>query len=421
MCTTRTLVHGFLGALLVAGTATAAPTEGGKDGLFPGARLLHKFPTEVYRLPLLLPTDNGTRLLLWVDAFDPTPMSRFPMDPLPDPVFDLIGWDVAGGKEVFKLAYPKEGAPYSPLPGSMVAPGAAIPFGTLALSPDGKRLASLSTSYRMVPGKVVHEATTQIKLYDVENRKWLPPESASYKDVRPQMLFAPDAALVILKEATCSVQEMGKPKPRLTFDIVRAPSYKANPINVIGDAVVSPDGALLAVAADGMVTVYDLTTGKKVFQAARAAPEAKTTFGQVTQGVSLAFAPSPSEQKLLAVEVVTGPPKSFVVARAFDLKEKKEVAQHVLAKEETKAPAAGFNPVVPTWGRAYAYFSGKGEPRVLFDGKVIDAANGKVLHKFDPEAGLVLSRDGKCLVRLTRARKDDKKMAVEVWGLDGDK
>jgi hypothetical protein len=108
------------------------------------------------------------------------------------------------------------------------------------------------------------------------------------------------------------------------------------------------------------------------------------------------------------------------VARLLDLKEKKEAARFTLAEQDVKANPLGGNPVPPDWGRAYAFFTSKGEPRVLFDGKLIDGTNGKVMQTFDPGAGLILSRDGKYLVRLTR-KKDDKPMGVELWGLDEDK
>ena len=137
--------------------------------------------------------------------------------------------------------------------------------------------------------------------------------------------------------AVITIQELGKDKPRVTFDIVREALWAKNTeAYAIRDAAFSPDGSQLAVAADGLVTVYDAAAGKKLFQAERAAADAK------------------------------------------------------------------------------------GDPRILFDGKVIDGATGKQLQKFDPGAGLILSRDGKYLVRLL-VTKDPKKLGVEVWSLDNDK
>jgi hypothetical protein len=429
MSTTRTPTRGFLNALLAlvaagmvaAATQAAPPKESkeGKDTLLPGAKLLHKFSHKVYRIPALMTTDKGTRLLVWVDAFDPTPVRRFPHEPLPDPVFDLIVWDVAANKELYKMSYPKEGAPYSPADPTTSSVTTSIPFGSLALAPDGRQLAYMTTTHKMVPGKVEHEATTHVKLFDPDARKSRQAVSTEYKGhPRPQLLFAPDGALVILTETSCRVVEPGKDKPRASFELERAPVFKTNPgSNVIRDGVLSSDGSRMAVAADGLVTVYDVAAGKKVFQSSRVAPEAKTTFGQVTGQVALAFAPSPSGQKLLAVEVIVGPPKSFALARVFDLKEKKEAGRHVLAEQETRKDALAQT--FPQWGRSYTYFTAQGEPRVVFDGKLIDGAGGKVLEKFDPRAGVLVSRDGKYLVRLTR-KNDEKTMGVEVWGLDYD-
>jgi hypothetical protein len=120
---------------------------------------------------------------------------------------------------------------------------------------------------------------------------------------------------------------------------------------------------------------------------------------------------------LLAVETVLGPPKSFVLARVFDLKEKKEIARKVLVEQKTTGSPTSTPPV---FSRAYAYFTAKGEPRIVFDGKLLDGASGKVLSKFDAGAGLVVSRDGKYLVRLTHMQ-GDKQMSVEVWSLDNER
>jgi hypothetical protein len=187
----------------------------------------------------------------------------------------------------------------------------------------------------------------------------------------------------------------------------------------ICDAVLSPGGSQLAVAAEGIVTVYDVVAGKKLFEAPRAAPDAKGNSSYNNERVSLAFAPGKDEQKLLTVEIVTGPPKSFVLARLFDVKDQKEISHATLAEGETKVGAFG-GVDGPKWGRAFAYFTSKGEPRILFDGKLLDGGTGKVLGEFDPGFALMLSRDGKCLVRVTTT-KDVKKWAVELWNLDNEK
>jgi hypothetical protein len=411
----RTLV---LAVAAVAAIARAAPADESKDGLLPGAKLLHKFPKEVYRTPVLLETKDGPRLLVWVDAFDPGAPTRFPGEKPREPQFDLTFWDVTASKELHKLSFPKETLP--PIMCSNYT--MTIPPGSLAFSPDGKQLACVSTTSKPVPGKVVHEITGQIKLYDPSERKW---QTATSPEVvgtnAPYVLFAPDGNLVVLKETSCRIHAPGKDKPSTSFDLTRASTYKTIPVYYgMHSVVLSPDGSRLAVAVDGMVSVYDTAAGKKVFDADRAAPEVKTTFGQMPVGTSLAFAPSADEQKLLSVEVVLGPPKSFVLARLFDLKEKKEAGRWVLAEEETKGDRFGRGQKPPAWGRAHAYYSARGEPRILFNGKLIDGASGKTLQTFDEGAGLLVSRDGKYLVRLTRT-KDEKKFAVEVWGVDYDK
>lgn len=308
-------------ALILNSTPPASAGEKSREELFDGAKLLHKFSDKVYRVPAFFGTDKGERLLVWIDKFDPMPQPKFPSDRLPDPSFDLVFWDVAAGKEVQKMTYPKDQAPIMPAAPAppVIAPVLTGSLGSMALAPDGK-LAAVFYTYKMVPGKAVHEVTAHIKLFDPETRKWQTlgtPENAD-KDV-PYLLFLKDGALVILKDNKGRVLEPGKDKPRLTFDVARAASAKMSPrFNTFRELVASPDGTRLAVAADGQIAVYDLTTGKRVFEPSRAAAESKSPTGTQVERVSLAF--SADGQKLLAVEQKLGAPKSFVLVRVFDLK-----------------------------------------------------------------------------------------------------
>src|SRR6266849_5204130 len=180
----RTRLQSLARALVIGVIAVAIPAaraEDGPDKAFPGAKLVHKFAKEVYRVSVLLDTEKGPRLLIWVDEFDPLTPPRFPGEPLKDAVYDLIIWDVKAGKELHKMSYPKDGAPHSPVNPDMANAAMIGPFGMLAFSPDGKKLAALSTTYKMVPGKVVHEATTRIKLIDLANNKSQPANATEYK------------------------------------------------------------------------------------------------------------------------------------------------------------------------------------------------------------------------------------------------
>src|SRR5262249_12094297 len=146
-------------------------------------------------------------------------------------------------------------------------------------------------------------------------------------------------------------------------------------------------------------------------------PKGNSSAAQVNR-VSLAFAPRPKADTLLAVEIVTGAPKHSVVARVFDLAGNKEKSRQVLAQEAAKAATFG-GALPPNWGRAYGYWNSKGEPRVIFDGKLLDAATGKTLQQFNSSYGVIVSRDGKYLVRLI-GKEGDKKLRVETWSLDTD-
>jgi hypothetical protein len=419
MRTTRTSIRSFVLALLtilaiglVPTAAPAAPPGNPKDALFPGAKLMHKFPKEVYRVPVLVTTDKGPRLEVWFDAFDPEPPPRpgqiSGLGGLPDPRLELLIWDPIANKELHKLSYPKD-----PIAFPRVSSGLERD-GRMAISPDGKRLASKTITYMSRRGSPFGDFTTRIKLIDIETHKAR--QGTEHKEEKApsatavHLLFAPDGALITIRGSTCTIQEPDKEKQRTTFELTRAADFKTKEYWFkIQDVVVSPDGSQLAVAADGTIIVYDLATGKKLFEASRAAPEPKKGGDQWSGDVSLAYAPSASEAKLLAVESVVGSQgaqKDFVLARLFDLKEMKEMGQWAVEQHS---------------GVVSAYYTAKGEPRILSAGKVIDGVSGKELHQFDPGACTFVSRDGKALVRMTKKKKEDKTMAVEVWTLDNDK
>jgi WD40 repeat protein len=410
-------------AILAIGRVTAAraaPPDNPKDALFPGAKLVHKFPKEVYRVPVLVATDKGPCLEIWFDAFDPEPPPKAGQIPgiskLPEPRIDFVIWDPIANKEEHKLAYPKDPLAFPHVSSRLERDGG------MALSPDGKQLASRTSTYTPRPGSPLGDFRTQIKLIDAETQKVQ--LGAEYTDEKAPsatpvyLLFAPDGALVTIRGSTCSILEPGKEgkeKPRTSFELTRAADYKTKWYwCMIQNVVISPDGSQLAVAADGTIIVYDLTTGKKLFEAARAAPAPKKGGDPAPLDVSLVYAPSARDPQLLAVESVGAaqgapgapPQKEFVLIRLFSLKDQKEVSKWTLS--ERSGVVSGF-------------YTAKGEPRVLANGKLIDGASGKELHKFDPGVSTFVSSDGKALVRMTKKKKDERPMTVEVWTLENEK
>jgi hypothetical protein len=428
MRTIRTFIRSVFLALLtilaislITASAPAAAPDDTKDPLFPGAKLVHKFPKEVYRVPVFVTTDKGPRLEIWFDAFDPNPPPKPGMIPgtygVPDPKLDMLIWDPIANKELHKLAYPKD---------PLVFPAATGTSGLnrwMAISPDGKRLASQSANYKPPKQGVVYGGwTTQIKVLDIDSHKAT--LISEYKEeqvggaTEVHLLFAPDGALIALRGTTCTVYEPGKEKPRTTFELTRSANWKKDWVLFsFQDAIMSPDGSQLALAVDGTIIIYELATGKKLFEATRAVPEPKGGGDLYTVSSSLVYAPSASEPKLLAAEMIVARPsgglgqkeetkKPFVLVRQFDLKEMKETSKATVGEKR---------------GDVSAYFTAKGEPRVLYDGKIIDGEKGKELYKFDPGAGAYVSRDGKALVRTIKKKKDDRTMTVEVWSLENDK
>ena len=76
----------FIGLLIIlvgGGLGLAQTSSKGNKELLPGAKLVGKYPAEVYRVPAIFVTDKGLRLLVWSDESDPNPKPPFPGAPIP--------------------------------------------------------------------------------------------------------------------------------------------------------------------------------------------------------------------------------------------------------------------------------------------------------------------------------------------------
>jgi hypothetical protein len=418
MITTRILRSGLLAALLTAWTFGDLSAQAPKDVPIPGAKFLHKFPHEFYRLPLLFSSGEANRLLVWVDKNDPKLFADFDFkNPVKIDV-ELIAWDLAKGEEVFKVGFPKDLAPVIPTTFTeghlSLAPNSSDWF---ALSPDGKKLAQpVVTAYQPFPGSIGKQAVTEVKAFDLYARKSAPAGGKKYTGMQnPNIFFTPDGNLVVLAHKECSTFEPGKTKPRKTFAISRSAAYSMTINAKVNDTVLSADGSKLAVAADGMLHVYDFVTGKVLYQGVRVVPEIKPGPGIAPHVKMAALAFAPTSDKLLVVESVYAPPKSFVQSRYIDLKEKTELNKTRLVDA---APQAGVFKSLPTTAVGQAFFTPQGEPRVLCDGKLFDGGTGKLLHQFAADTTLIASREGKYLVRISRSTTDKARFAADVWSLE---
>jgi hypothetical protein len=411
---------------------TKAPRPDSKGSGSVEVKLLHTLPKEVYRSPVFLPTSKAPYLLVWVDLNDPTVKPQFPGMPLPEPKYDVLIYDAATGKEVAKVPFGKGNI----VGGPAIQSGGGSSWGRIALTPDGKGLAFVDSVYRINPGQIDGTFTTSIKLMDLETLK-VRAITSEWKEQRSaeeiNIIFSPDGVLVYLRETKCNVQDLDKDKPRLTFDIERPEDYKKKAgLNRWYDAVVSADSKYLAVAVGGIVTVYDLATGKRILNSTRPCAEVKKLpTDQAVIQTSLAFAPSTTEPKLLVTERVDGVPKDFILARLYDVKEKKEMGKVTLLEHDNKSKQTPFGGDFSGWQDVRSHFTASGEPRVIFvknkdpkgidfsapkEAKMFDAATGKELTKFDAGSSCEVSPDGKYMMLL---KPKSGKSKVELWSLEG--
>jgi hypothetical protein len=411
---------GMLLTVLALGVAAAQPPKGpGKDAkedLLPGARLLAKFPLGFATQPVLVSTKEGPRLAVWVHQRDP----HEPIDPAPtkkpksgvrakpNPV-ELIVWDAASGKEVHKFPSRRDAAP---------AFRSEEHLGQRDLSPDGRMFVDVYLVGG--PGSGQHEAV----LHELGDGKGV--FTSRKKGFPHYVTFARDGSLALVVNRECLLLRPGEQKPSKTFQIVRYHLPGAPGDLMPADSVaVAPGGRRVAVAADGVVHVYDTATGKPIYQS----PRAWTESGRMVVNLaSVAFPDSPDDDRLLVVEDFRGrvvglsaAPGSTTQVRLFDLARKKE-----LLRKELAGP--GRLGTVTSCDYARAYFTTKGEPRVFYverrkDArtsrilcKLLDGASGKMLHEGDSRPGrYLLSPDGRYLARIT-ARGSSK--TAEVWSLE---
>jgi hypothetical protein len=146
----------------------------------------------------------------------------------------------------------------------------------------------------------------------------------------------------------------------------------------------------------------------------------------------LAFAPSTKEPALLVAEAVIGAPKDFILARTYDVNERKETRRITLLERDNKTAQFPAEPDPSGWRSIYGYFTSSGEPRVVFvankdpkcmefaaskEARVFDPATGKELRKFDVGTDVRVAPNGKTMALL---KPKGGKLAVEIWSLEGE-
>ena len=110
-----------------------------------------------------------------------------------------------------------------------------------------------------------------------------------------------------------------------------------------------------------------------------------------------------SDLHLLALDHEADDAKDLLVARVIDLTTKKEISKKTLVEKAANFTVDPFTnngrkTRVIEWGRlplareGIPFSDAKNKPRVLFDGKIYDAIDGKVLGQFDPGLGARISR-----------------------------
>lgn len=427
--TTSFITRFVLAAAIVPGLAlgsAARRSDAGepKDALL-GGKLLHRLPYEVYFDPIFFDTNKGPRLAIWVHQSDPT--NRFVPGPFDAasgnakidskkkapvvqqpavPPFDLYIWDVQAGQQLYRLT-PKNAPP---------------------AYPDGYRAVEYTPSDKSLLTVEVVPANVRLKLYDLAPRKertlgTVPAPLANYS---PPLVFAPNGDLVIVYSRQCIVYDLNKAKARRVFSLQvppPAPGTIASYRVPTGPAI-APDGKMLAFVSGHadmeVIEFYDLEKGKPYWQLPTPArPDSR-------RSVSLAFLPTRGATKLLAVRTVPDGSKGkyVMLAQYLDVKNKSEIARAVLLEGGEFKPGASSAAKAqvdrpPSWGRTYPFFNKDGEPRVVAEGKLFDAATGKALRQTDLLYRYILSRDGKYAVRVIGTSGTDKaKLGLELWSVD---
>jgi hypothetical protein len=410
--------------LAVAASGAMAQSSSSKESkeLIPGAKLVHKFSSEYYVPPDIRETGAGLRLFLYVYSKEPKDLPLSEILKTKGPDVEMIVWDAAESKEICRMSTKDK---KKEMPNIFDSPM------SWNVTSDGKSLAySTSTVDFARPEK----SLTQVCLQELATRKSekLPVKLTGRKITH--MLVAPDGALVILDadsgfaptgpgtSISCTVHEPGKDKPRQNFNLAVPEAFG---LPFVSAAALSPDGSLLAVDIGGAISVYDLKIGKQTYRATAAIADADRSNDLVQRSIessasrALLFSPSKDDVKLLAVEFGYVKKRDFVVARLFDLKKEEPIARATIHDKKATLDIDGVY-YAPTysWEAGSPFFTSKGEPRVLFEGKIYDATSGKVLAEFDQGAGAHITSDGKYLVRLIQSSK--KKTRPEIWSIEGE-
>ena len=385
------------------------------DEPLPGATLLHKFPSEVYRLPVLTYSGSLPVLVIWADAHNPE-IFNLANPAMNKPAFDVVLWEITAGKILKKMPFQIGGVRLPVIaPADTAEQICSDANGMLALAPNLQSLV-YPVQVAVRPGQFASVVMKEIKMLDIKSMRVSSINMKPFDDTEAAfILYAPNGRLVIAHGDRVTIFESGSMKIKSTMKLARNRNAVFVVQNSIRSVAVSADGAYLAVSYDGKIDVFETKTGQIIYQPVPlVTPEMNRKSTQFVCESSMLF--SATGDRLYVIENVVQGKQGVAQVRLFDFKNKKELSRFTLPADKRREKIVVGGTAA---ARGLIYFTPQGEPRVLQGENILDGTQGALLHKINAGLAAYVSHDGKYLVRVVVSPKDATRRIIESWSLEG--